>query len=254
MSGTIVLDVDGVLLLGSEPIEGSAAALPRLAAAGFRLIVATNNATRSPQQAADRIERSLGYRFEPGCVVTSTVAVAMMLGAGDQPVLAAAEEGMAITLREHGIEVTGDARNANTVVVGLDRSFTYDKLTAAADAVRGGARFVASNRDFTFPIRGGAAPGAGALVAAIEAASGVTAEVAGKPHEPMRRAVTRCLADGPVWMVGDRPETDIAFGAAAGWTTVLTLSGVIADPAAVPEGLTPDLVVGSLADLPDVLA
>ncbi|MCB2223035.1 MAG: HAD-IIA family hydrolase [Actinobacteria bacterium] len=254
MTGTVVLDVDGVLLLGGEPIAGSGEAMAELEAAGLRLVVATNNATRTPAYASERIARLTGYRLDPSRIVTSTMAIGRMLRPGDEPVYPMAEPGMAETLRDGGVAVTGDPAAAGTVAVGLDRSFDYDRVTAAARAIHRGARFIASNTDATFPTPQGPAPGAGAMVAAVATASGVTPDVAGKPHRPMIETVAPLLADGPVWMVGDRPETDMAFAVAAGWTSVLALSGVTARASDVPAGLEPALVIDRLADLPALLA
>ena len=254
MSGNIILDIDGVVLLGGEAVPGAGLALKELESAGYRLVVATNNATRTPQQVADRIEALTGFSFDPALVITSTIALAGMLGPDDLPVFPTAEEGMALTLAGRGVRLTDDAQQAATVAVGLNRAFDYELLAAASTAVMGGARFIASNTDATFPTPHGPAPGAGAIVAAIERVTGTSAEVAGKPYAPMQAAVAECLREGPTWMVGDRPETDLAFGKAAGWTTVLALTGIVSDPAAVPAELSPDLVIGSIVDLPGRLA
>jgi 4-nitrophenyl phosphatase len=251
--GNIVLDVDGVILLGGDAIEGSGSALHSLCDDGYRLIVATNNATRTPLQAADRIGRICGFRPSPDLVVTSSVAAAGLIGKADQPVLAVAEEGMAETLRLAGIEVTTDPSAAATVMVGLDRGFTYARLAEAASVVMRGARFIATNSDPTFPTPRGPEPGAGSLVAAVASASSTTPEVAGKPHRPMQEAVSRLLGDGPVWMVGDRPDTDLAFAKEAGWRSVLTLSGVTSSADVVPAKWTPDIVIDSLSALPEIL-
>jgi len=112
---------------------------------------------------------------------------------------------------------------------------------------------VACNDDPTYPTETGLWPGGGAIAAAIETAAGRRAEVAGKPHAPMVEAVRAALGPGPTWVVGDRPETDMALGRVGGWGTVLVLSGVISDPRAVPAALRPDLVVALLADLPALL-
>jgi ribonucleotide monophosphatase NagD (HAD superfamily) len=119
--------------------------------------------------------------------------------------------------------------------------------------VRRGARLIATNTDATFPTSRGPAPGAGALVAALETASGVEAEVAGKPNPAMRSAVSRLLVPGPVWIVGDRPETDLALGAEAGWGRILVLSGVTGDSGTVPPQWRPDIVIPSVAELPAAL-
>ena len=112
------------------------------------------------------------------------------------------------------------------MVVGFHRDFDFDGLTRAADAVRAGARFVATNLDPTYPIPGGMVPGAGALAAAVATAAGRTPEVAGKPERPMadlvRGALRRPRASS--WATG--PSTDGAFAAALGWPFALVLSGV----------------------------
>jgi len=254
MIGTIICDIDGVVLLGGEAIPGAGRALRELRGMGLSVLFATNNATRTPQQTAERIERLTGFAPDPDCVVTSTIAAIRMIGPGDQPVLAAAEAGMAATLTAAGVEVTADPAAARTVMVGLNRAFTYDLLREAATAVINGARLIATNTDPTFPTRNGPEPGAGALVAAVERAGGRSAEVAGKPNPPMQAAVADRIGPGPVWMVGDRPDTDLAFAAAAGWIRVLVLSGVTADPGVVPPEWAPDLVIRSLTDLPEALA
>jgi HAD superfamily hydrolase (TIGR01450 family) len=253
--GTIVLDLDGVVVLGGEPIPGSGEALTRLAADGYTLLFATNNATRTPAETADRIRRLTGFPAEADRVITSTIAAARLLAGSElQPVFPAAEPGMAQTLRGEGIAVTGDHRAAHSVLVGLNRSFTYDLLRRAAAAVHRGARLFATNADPTFPTPHGPEPGAGALVAAVEMATGQTARVAGKPHEAMRDAIAARIATGPVWMVGDRPETDLALAHRAGWIPVLVLSGVTTDPSTLDADLAPAMTLPDLSSLPAALA
>jgi 4-nitrophenyl phosphatase len=91
------------------------------------------------------------------------------------------------------------------------------------------------------------------MVAAIAVASGREPDVAGKPHAPIRRLIEARLGSGPTFVVGDRPETDLALGVVAGWSTVLVLSGVTSDAAHVPAEYAPDLVLESIAELPDRL-
>ena len=105
-------------------------------------------------------------------------------------------------------------------------SFDYAAMRLASHAVAMGARLVATNDDRTFPSAGPDVPGAGAILASIEAASGVRALVCGKPHPPMIQALAPLLPPGPTWMVGDRLETDIAFARAAGYHGILVLTGV----------------------------
>jgi ribonucleotide monophosphatase NagD (HAD superfamily) len=115
---------------------------------------------------------------------------------------------------------------ADAVIVGIDSNFDYTALTKAADEIRGGALFVASNTDSTFPIESGLLPGAGAIVAALAAASGVDPINAGKPELPMRELV-RASGVAEAWVIGDRLETDIALAThEPDWESILVLTGV----------------------------
>lgn len=247
--GNVVLDLDGVVFLGPDAIPGAGAALERLADGGWRVLFATNNATRSVATIAARITDQTGFRADPALVVTSAIAAGELVGAQDHPVLVVGEQGLLDTLTDAGARLTDDPDSARAVVVGLDRGFTYERLRDASSAIRSGARFIATNTDVTFPTADGQVPGAGSIVAAVAAAAGVEPEVAGKPHVPMIRAVSERLAPGETWMIGDRPETDLAFARAAGWRSVLTLTGVTSDPSTVPAQWRPDLVTESLETL-----
>ncbi len=247
--GNVVFDLDGVVLLGTEAIIGAGAALGTIAAHGMKVLFATNNATRTTGYLAKRIELATGFNPDPGTIATSATAVAAALGPEDDPVLMVGESGLADTLKAAERTITDDSHAARTVVVGLDREITYDKLEGASTAIRRGARFIATNTDLTFPMPDGPVPGAGAIVAAVAAASARDPEIAGKPHPAMVRHVSKLLGPGNTWMVGDRPETDLALARAAGWTAVLTLTGITRSVGEVPPELKPDLVIDSIADL-----
>ena len=247
--GNVVFDLDGVVFLGPTTIPGSGDALAALEAAGVSVAFATNNATKTVAQVTERIETGTGFSPTSGSVVTSAVATAAMLEPADDPVLVVGGPGLPETLTEAGRRLTDDPTLARSVVVGLDRGISYDKIHRAASAVRDGARFVATNTDVTFPTPTGPSPGAGSIVAAIEAASGRRPEVAGKPHAPMVRSVRATLAPGPTWVVGDRPETDLALARQAGWVAVLVLTGVTQSVDEVSRELTPDMTLESIRDL-----
>lgn len=252
--GNVVCDLDGVVYLADTPVPGAGPALAEIDRRGYRLVFATNAPIRTPEGVAAHITSLTGYPAAASQVVTSAMVAAEMLSARDAPVLAVGEAGLGATLERAGLSLTADPGRARTVVVGLDRRLTYDHLRAASDALLRGARFVASNRDPTYPTESGPVPGGGAIVAALETATGRVAEVAGKPHPPMRDAILSRLGPGPTWLVGDRPETDLALGRGQGWTTVLVLTGVVGDPSEVPPELRPDVVLASIADLPAHLA
>jgi HAD superfamily hydrolase (TIGR01450 family) len=248
--GNIVCDLDGVVYLSQTGIPGAGEALSALERRGYHIVFATNAPIRTARQVAAHIEQVSGYPARRRQVVTSAMALIGMLGPEDSPLLVVGEEGLAATLREAGFDLSQDPTSVRTVVVGLDRHLTYERLRRATTAVLGGARLLAGNRDATYPSEQGLLPGGGAIVAAIEAASERRAEVAGKPFPPMRAEIRKTLGPGPTWVVGDRPETDLQLGRDEGWSTVLVLTGVISDPAAVPPELQPDLVLPSLAALP----
>lgn len=253
-AGNVVCDLDGVVYVGDSGVPGAGAALRSLEDDGYRLVMATNNSTRSPAAVADRLEALTGYRPSPESIVTSSIAAATLLSPADSPALVIGETGVVEALGERGIQITSRAGDARSVVVGLTRRFDYGMIRDASRAIRAGARFVATNTDSTFPTADGLVPGAGALVAAVAAAAEVPPEVAGKPHPAIRRSIAARLGPGPTWMVGDRAETDLALAAAEGWHKVLVLSGVTGNPGSVPADLRPDIVVATIAELPGVLS
>lgn len=249
-TGNVVYDLDGVLYLDDDAIEGAGAALSQIEERGYRTLFVTNNATRSQADQAHKISRITGYAASSDQVFTSAMAGAALVTGESGAAFVVGEPGLVATLRSASIEVTDDWSEAGLVIVGLDRALTYDRLRDAVLAVRAGARLIATNLDFTYPTPQGQWPGGGAIAVAIAAAGEVEPEVAGKPHPPMRDLVRAHLGPGPTWVVGDRPETDLAMGQLEGWTTVLVLTGVISDASEVPLEFTPDLVLKSIAELP----
>lgn len=235
---TLICDLDGVVYLGDTEIPGSGAALGRIHDAGWNLVFCTNNATRTPEQAAEKIHRVTGYEAASDQVVTSAQAAATLIGPSDV-VFVLGGAGLVAAVSEVAT-VTGDWRKASVVVAGLDPGLSYERLSAAVLAVGAGARFVASNHDATYPTPEGLRPGAGAIVAAITEATGVEPEVAGKPHAPMRELLAS-RARGDTWIVGDRADTDLAMGVAAGWRTIRVSTGVQDRSEIRPDVELPDL-------------
>jgi len=249
---TIASDLDGVVYLGDKGIPGAGEALRRLVDDGYRVLFVTNNSSRSRDEVASRIASFTGFPADPADVVGSGLATARFMAGRVASALVVGGDGLRTTLEGEGIAVVEHAEEAEAVVVGLDPDLTYRRLAEATRALRNGAAFYATNTDATFPTPTGLWPGGGAIVAALVVASDREPVVCGKPHGPMRDLV-RSMADGAVLVVGDRPETDLAMGKEEGWPTALVLTGVVSDPAEVDPAFTPDLVVASLADLPDAL-
>ena len=245
-----VLDLDGVLWLGEQPVPGAADAVARLRAAGERVLFATNN---SWGRVADQEAKLAAFGVPAqGDVVTAALAVARLVEPGARA-LVAGGPGITEALAARGVDVV-DSRSfeptdgrVDVVVVGFHRHFDYEGLRRAAVQVAGGARFLASNDDATYPTPEGPIPGGGSIVAAIAYASGRQPEVAGKPFGPMADLIHE-LAGGPGVMVGDRPSTDGAFAVTLGYKFGLVLSGVTT-AADLPVEPVPDFVAADLAEL-----
>ncbi|MEN8113827.1 MAG: HAD-IIA family hydrolase [Actinomycetota bacterium] len=250
---TLIFDLDGVLYLDKEGVPGAGEALDVLRHDGHQILFATNNSARALSTVVANIAKRTGYAAEPESVVTSALAAVNEIRGTDAVCFILGSDELRDTFTEAGIRVTTDHTQATTVVVGLDRDLSYDRLTGAALAVRAGAAFYATNDDATYPMPDGQYPGGGSIVAAVERASGREAIVCGKPHRPMRELVESRVIHDEVWMVGDRPDTDLALAAEAGWGKILALTGVTDTPAGLPERLRPDVTIGSIAELPALL-
>ncbi len=245
----MVLDLDGVVYRGEAALPGAGAALAALDR-DHRVVLATNNSSRTPEQVVAKIERLTRIALDPDMVVTSALAAASI--ANDVPTTVVGGVGIDDALTRRGIPVVAPDE-AVQLVTGIDLAFDYDRLRDAARCARAGARWISTNDDVTFPAEDDLWPGAGAIAAAVAAASGVEPEVAGKPHPPMARLLGQLAGEGPVVVVGDRPETDLALARTGGWVAVLALSGVTDSAEDLPESLVPDHVVAGLADVPRLL-
>lgn len=245
----VVLDVDGVLCRGQEPVDGAGATVAALRERGLGIAVVTNNASRTPRQLADWL-RGLDIAVDPGEIVTAAQAAATLVEPGSL-VLAVGMDGIREALTERGCALTEDPNEATAVVVGIDLELTYDTLRRATTALMNGARFIGANPDPSFPSAEGIQPGNGAILAALQAASGRTPEIAGKPEAPVFATAAAKLPDGPLLMVGDRVETDIVGAARLGWDTALVLTGVREEEPTAGAEYAPTYVLRSVNDLLD---
>ena len=222
----VCCDLDGVVWRGDEPIPGAGGAISDLRKAGLRVVFVSNNSSQPVGEVAAKLGAA-GAPTSTEDVVTSAVSAATLLASAldpGAPVLACAGPGVVEALDAAGLRsVTRPP--AEAVVVGLHRGFDFDELDRASAAVRAGARFVATNLDATYPVRGGMIPGSGAIAAAVATAGGRAPEVAGKPERPMVDLIRKRFGSTGV-VVGDRPSTDGAFAAALDWPFALVLSGV----------------------------
>jgi 4-nitrophenyl phosphatase len=224
--------MDGVLWKGDAPIGDLPRIFARIGERGLKCGFATNNGSRTPAMYVERLA-GYGVNVEPWQVLTSSLALADLLARrfpDGGPVFAIGEAGVLEALREKGFEPlpVNDAEKAIAVVMGIDRGINFDKLREATLLVRRGVPFYATNPDKTFPTPRGEIPGAGAWQAVIVTATGIEPIQAGKPGPALIELSRRRLGTPPeaTLVVGDRLETDIAAGQAAGCPAALVLSGV----------------------------
>jgi 4-nitrophenyl phosphatase len=249
----LLVDLDGVLYRGAEPVPGVAAVLATRAAQGDDVVYVTNNSMWYRAEYVDRIA-AMGAPVDVDRIVSSPRATALYL-ADHEPsirhVLTVGARGLERELEDAGYRVTPAADAAkriagtgfegtdggngweaadrpDAIVVGLDPQFEYLRLAVAADCVRAGARFIATNRDPIYPTERAIRPGAGSIVAAVEATTGVTPITIGKPEPYLLEEAARAVGRDPreAIMIGDGLQTDIAAARAVGARSVLMLTGV----------------------------
>lgn len=261
-----LIDLDGVVWIGREPVPGSAEALRALLGAGKRVVFVTNNPGRPPAAYAERL-RDLGVEVGAEQIVTAGMVAARLAGeaAGDGGgafvIGAAALKEMVAAAGARVLE--GEAGEAaDVVVVSGHRGFDYAELLTSKRALDNGAALFATSHDPTMPFPGGEVPGTGAVLAAVETASGRRAEIAGKPERHLFEMAIEAIGGSPradqdqqeprserLAMVGDRVSSDIAGGQAAGLETVLVLSGTTSRTQAEAAEPAPDHVLENLAGL-----
>lgn len=253
----LIIDLDGVLWLGDTPLPGLHEFFSLLHERGLPYVLASNNATATPATVQAKLER-MGVKTSPRRILTSADATAAYLRQRLPPgsrVLVVGEIGLRTTLAAAGFLLRDRADAVSAVIVGLDRQATYETLTEAAFALRDGALFVGTNPDPTYPTERGLAPGAGALIALLQAASGVSPVIIGKPERHLfTHALERLGVEAQrAVVVGDRLETDILGGQRAGLRTVLLLTGVATESALAESPIHPTWVFAGLPELTQAL-
>ncbi|MDP8956505.1 MAG: HAD-IIA family hydrolase [Actinomycetota bacterium] len=224
----VLVDLDGVMYRGDEPVAGSGAVVDKVRALGVPVLFLTNNSSRTPEAVAAKLE-TMEVSARPEEILTAAVATAVMLeeeGASGQTAFVVGEEGITTALAKAGISVArGEPQNVDLVVVGIDRSANYAKLRTASLLVERGARLIATNGDGSYPAPDGLWPGAGALLAAIVATTGAAPLVVGKPSRPLFEAAQQVTGARAPLVVGDRLDTDVAGAAGMGWDSLLVWTG-----------------------------
>jgi 4-nitrophenyl phosphatase len=250
-SHALVLDMDGTVYRGDTPIPGAFETLARCRNSGVPVMFVTNNSTRSRMEFAAKLT-SMGHPTAPEQIVNTAHATSRLL-ADRYPegtkvyVVGAAALSEAVT--DAGLVIAEE--EAQVVVVGLDRAFTYDKLRTAVRLILDGADFIATNPDRLIPHGPHLDPGAGTLMAAVQAATGhvTTPVVVGKPEPTLVSLALESLGTEPrnTVMVGDQLQTDVQAGQRAGLFSVLVTTGV---PTGGVTSVVADRVIADLSEIP----
>jgi len=243
----VVSDMDGVLWRGDTPLPGFTSFFEFLQTHNIPFMLATNNSRRTRQQYLDKFA-GFGVTITTDNLLTSAIATGLYLQQEfpeGGKLFIVGEDGLYEAAQTAGLTVVDSSDEpVEAVVVGLDFTVTYNKLKQAALLIQQGARFIGSNGDLSFPFEDGFAPGAGSLLAALHAATGVHPTVIGKP-EPLvfEIAVEKMgLPREQILMVGDRLETDILGAQRVGLKTVLVTSGVDTEASIIGKNIQPDMV------------
>lgn len=247
----LIVDMDGVLYRGNEAIRGTNGFLSFMREQGIGFLLMTNNSTRTPQQYTAKLA-NMDVAVRPEEIFTSAQATArymQTIAPAGARIFVVGMDGLVTALREAGFSLMEE--QPDYVIAGMDFNVCMERLAQATLHIRAGARFIGTNPDLTFPSERGIVPGAGALLALLQAATGVVPQIIGKPGTAMVEQALAYLGAtrDTTGMLGDRLETDILAGQRAGLTTLLVLSGVT-DLALLHESeIQPDLVFDDVAHL-----
>lgn len=255
MSIAHLLDMDGVLVRGRQPVAGSVEYVAELVAAGRPFQVFTNNSAFTPEDHAEHL-RSVGFPVEPEHVYTSALATAryVEIQKPGSTAYVIGEHGLADALRGADCRITDVA--PDFVVLGDTMSYRYEQIVTGVHLIAQGARFLATNPDVNCPTERGLRPACGAMAALIEKATGRQPYFLGKPNPFMVRGALERLGAraADTIMVGDRMDTDIVAGLESGLKTALVLTGATARADVECFPFRPDHVVERLADLSQIIA
>lgn len=244
----VLCDLDGVVWLSHQPIEGSVDAIARLRAAGHRVLFVTNN---SASRIGDQEVTLAGLGIPAvGDVLSSANAAALLVEPGER-VMVCGGPGIVEAITARGA-VAVEEGPYDVVMVGFHRTFDYEEMRRSSAAVRSGARLIGTNDDATYPTPDGPIPGGGSILAGIATASEVAPIVAGKPYAPMAslvRVVTGLDDLRDAVMVGDRPDTDGRFAQTLGCRYAHVWSGVtVAGSAVEPQPWIEGINLAAIAD------
>lgn len=253
-----IFDLDGVVYRGVRPLPHAIEVLNLLHDGGRQVYFLTNNSGATRQQYAERLQ-AMGYPYaRPEQFITSGWATALYLRRAFEegtPLFVVGEPGLKEELASAGFTVLERVEHElpAAVVVGIDRAFSYERLAQAQYAILNGARFIATNTDATYPAEDRLLPGAGAIVAAIAAATGRKPIVIGKPNPQILQPFIErgWIQPERTLLIGDRLDTDIALANLLHIPCALVLTGISTreDLACAPLEQLPQWALNDLSEL-----
>ncbi|TLS37280.1 HAD-IIA family hydrolase [Pseudalkalibacillus caeni] len=255
----IIFDLDGTVYRGEELIDGAAETVKRMKELGNKVVFLTNKPIATRKDYVEKLNK-LGIEVQLEEVVNSGYLTGMYLSnvlKRDEKVLVIGEDALLEEIAPFNIPLTESEENAEYVLLSWDRDFTYKKLDKAFQAWKNGAKVIATNPDRTCPVKGGEVPDCGAIIGALEGATGEPIHaVIGKPSSFAANSIARDIFKLPpeqCYMIGDRLETDIRMAVENGLQSILVLTGVASKEEAESSKYQPDFILNSVADLDSVL-
>ncbi len=257
----LIIDMDGVLWHGTQPMPGLTDFFQTLDDLQIPFILATNNASLTPEQYVSKLAK-MGVTITKKQILTSGTATALYLSKQVNPtetrVFVVGEDGATQPLIDHGFTLTGlyevnndsdtSKKGADIVVCGKDETLTWAKLATATLNIRAGAKFIGTNADTTLPTEHGITHGNGAILAALEVATGVSPTIIGKPEPIIYQQALALLGVDPdkTVAIGDRLETDILGAVRTGIRSIMVLTGIsteadLKESAYQPTWVMPDI-------------
>ena len=254
----VILDVDGTIVRGQEPIPGAVAGIRKLDAAGIPRLLFSNNPTRGSAHYRETLE-TYGIDVDSSSVLTSgTVTAEFLADVHDgESIFLVGHDRLRGILEDHGLTVTSDPAEANLVLGSIDPDLSYDSLRSALTALERGVPFYGTDPDVTIPTADGRSPGSGTILAALSAAAGREPDaVLGKPSAVAADAATDRLGVPPedLLVVGDRLDTDVSLGERAGMATAVVLTGITDRSDLETATVRPGHVLESIGDIDELLS
>ena len=259
MQKGFIFDLDGTVYVDNNLIDGAVETIRQLRDRGDKVVFLTNKSIETIDAYVEKLN-GLGIKVEKKDVVNSNLLTAKYLSSRlktGEKVFVIGEEPLYEELINQGIPVTDSEMDARYVVLGWDRQFNYEKLNKAFQAWNNGAEVVATNPDRTCPVEGGQIPDCGAMIGAMEGATGETIEtILGKPNPFAAKLIVEEILQLPsedCYMIGDRLETDIRMGNSQGMQSVLVLTGITKRDMLEVSSDQPKYVLNSISEIQNII-